>query len=172
MALVVVFGVAQRSAAASDVFEFEVWGAVSPPAGWSFVAGDFDGGPDDVLGYSPTNGTLWLGHNTGSGFDFGAAPWAAVSPPDGWVFVAGNFDSGRTDVVGYHRDTGTVWFGRNTGTGLAFTLWATVSPRDALQLTPGDFDGGAGGVMRRWHLHTHEREPARRRRGFRGAGEG
>jgi hypothetical protein len=38
---------------------------VSPAAGWSFVAGNFTpAARDDIAGYHPSNGSIWVGRNT------------------------------------------------------------------------------------------------------------
>ena len=43
-------------------FVFAKWATVSPPAGWTFLAGYFAGDNKlDVVGYHPSNGTLWVG---------------------------------------------------------------------------------------------------------------
>lgn len=50
---------------AHNEFVFQQWATVSPAADWSFVAGDFTGdGQPDVMGYHPSNGTLWVGEQT------------------------------------------------------------------------------------------------------------
>ena len=89
--------------------------APEPLAGWTFVAGNFDGaGKDDLLGHDPASGRLMLFTNTGSKF---LASWedtlAPHVPQSGqpaseapiWSLVAGNFQGAaadpRTDVVAY-----------------------------------------------------------------------
>ncbi len=53
--------------AAAASFSFTQYATVSPAAGWSFVAGNFAGdNRADVAGYHPSNGSLWVGRNTGS----------------------------------------------------------------------------------------------------------
>ena len=66
----------------TDIFRFQQWKTdMSTPTGWHFYAGDFNGdGVTDIVGYHPSNGTLWVGINTGSGrFDFGSEAWAVAS---------------------------------------------------------------------------------------------
>jgi hypothetical protein len=77
------------------------------------VAGQFAGNNrTDVVGYHPSNGTVWVGRNTGSAFSF--TQYATVSPARNWSFVAGQFaGNNRTDVVGYHPSNGSLWVGRN-----------------------------------------------------------
>jgi hypothetical protein len=42
---------------------------VDPTDGWQFVVADVIGnGRADVLGYHPSNGTVWVGENRGNGF--------------------------------------------------------------------------------------------------------
>lgn len=122
-------------------FNFTQWATVDPTAGWQFIAGDFMGSSrNDVVGYHASNGSLWLGENTGTGFTF--RPWATVAPVAGWQFVAGFF-SGRAkaDVLGYHPSNGSLWVGENTGTGFAFREWATVTPASEWQFVAGNFKG-------------------------------
>src|SRR5690349_24230230 len=96
-----------RSIAAA--FSFTRYATVSPASGWSFVAGNFAGDSRaDVMGYHPSNGSLWVGTNTGSAFSF--ARYATVSPAADWSFVAGNFaGDSRADVMGYHPSNGSLW---------------------------------------------------------------
>src|SRR3954452_6204807 len=62
-------GTAHAVAADSPHFAFSKWATVDPASGWSFVSGQFDGsGGTDVVGYHPSNGTLWMGRNTGTSF--------------------------------------------------------------------------------------------------------
>ena len=50
---------------AAPRFSFKQYATVSPAAGWSFVAGQFAGNAKaDVVGYHPSNGSLWVGRNT------------------------------------------------------------------------------------------------------------
>ena len=95
-------------------FVFNNWATVSPADDWTFMVGNFAGDSrPDVVGYHPSNGTLWVGTNTGSGFSF--ANWATVSPANNWTFMVGNFaGDSRPDVVGYHPSNGTLWVGTNT----------------------------------------------------------
>ncbi len=47
-------------------FSFTRYATVSPATGWSFVAGQFAGdGRSDIVGYHPSNGSVWVGRNTG-----------------------------------------------------------------------------------------------------------
>src|SRR5690349_25172532 len=80
-----------RSIAAA--FSFTQYATVSPASGWSFVAGNFAGDSRaDVMGYHPSNGSLWVGTKKGSAFSFGG--YAAVRPAADWSFVGGNFAGG------------------------------------------------------------------------------
>lgn len=48
-------------------FTFSLWAEVRPSSGWSFVAGDFAGDlRADIVGYHPSNGSLWVGTSTGT----------------------------------------------------------------------------------------------------------
>lgn len=87
-------------AVAQSQFSFDQAGTILPAAGWQFVTGDFlPGGPTDIIGYHPSNGTLWVGNLVGS--EFSLSEWASVTPAAGWTFVAGDFvPGGGTDLVG------------------------------------------------------------------------
>ena len=82
---------------ADRIFTVTDWGTVGPPSGWQFGAGSFTGvGNAELFGYHPSNGSLWVGKNTGSGFAF--QHWGTVSPTGGWQFHVGDFtgdDRGR-----------------------------------------------------------------------------
>ena len=123
------------------IFNFAQWATVDPVSGWQFTAGDFTGDArTDVMGYHPSNGTLWVGENAGTAFTF--QKWATVSPVADWQFVAGFFEGGpKADVCGYHPSNGSLWVGQNTGTGFTFNRWATVAPVDGWQFVAGNFRG-------------------------------
>ncbi len=108
LAVLLLFASYNKTAVAqSSTFVFKQWAGVQPVSGWSFVSGEFTGEAlDDLVGYFPDEndgaGELWLGTNTGSGFDFGLAPRQVVTPVSGWIFTAGKFVGHRThDVMGY-----------------------------------------------------------------------
>lgn len=128
---------------ANGSFEFSQWATLDPIGLWTFAAGSFTAQPRrDVFGYDATNGTLWVGRNTGTDFDF--QQWATVDPVDGWQFTAGDFTgSGRADIMGYHPSNGTVWVGENVGDEFALTQWASVDPVDGWQFAAGYFTGHA-----------------------------
>jgi len=100
---------------AQERFVFRKWATVTPAADWAFQAGDFTGdGKLDVVGYHPSDGTVWVGTNAGSQFSF--RKWATVTPAADWAFQAGDFTGdGKLDVVGYHPSDGTLWVGTNSG---------------------------------------------------------
>ena len=51
-------------AAAPAHFTFSRYATVSPSSGWSFVSGQFaGGGRSDVVGYHPSDGSVWVGTN-------------------------------------------------------------------------------------------------------------
>jgi hypothetical protein len=52
-------------AQAAPHFSFSRYATVSPAEDWSFVSGQFAGNnKTDVMGYHPSNGSLWVGRNT------------------------------------------------------------------------------------------------------------
>ena len=108
---------------ASRSFTFTRWASVSPSAGWQFGSGRFTADDRaDLVGYHPSNGTLWVGRNTGTAFDFG--PWATVDPVDGWRFVVDTFDADLwSDAVGYHPSNGTLWLGRASSRPIEGYCW-------------------------------------------------
>jgi hypothetical protein len=121
-----------------STFVFSVWGQVSPAAGWTFVPGDFTGdGRIDVLGYfvSPgtlNDGSLWIGTNTGSGFNFGSSYWNKLSPTSGWTLAAGKMsgNDAKADLLAYYYSNQSLWVGRSSvvqGTPkFVFSTWATL----------------------------------------------
>jgi hypothetical protein len=119
------------------------WGAVAPATGWQFDAGAFTGaGRADLFGYHQSNGSLWMGANTGSGFTF--QHWGTVSPAAGWKFSAGDFTgTDRHDVFGYHESNGSLWIGENLGTSFQLRSWGSVQPASGWQFGAGFFTGGA-----------------------------
>lgn len=67
----------------------------------------------DVAAYHPSDGSVYVGRNTGKKFEF--RRYATVNPAWGWTFVAGDFTGdGRSDLVGYHPSNGSLWLLRNT----------------------------------------------------------
>jgi hypothetical protein len=66
-------------------FSFARWAAVTPASGWRFTPGDFTGdGRTDLLGYHPSNGTLWVGVSSGTSLrGRRAQPGARVPALDG-----------------------------------------------------------------------------------------
>ena len=122
-------------------FSLRQWGTVAPMTDWQFAAGAFTGrGKADLFGYHPSNGTLWVGENTGAGVTF--QQWGQVDPTAGWQFVAGDFTgNGRTDIVGYHPSNGTLWIGENLGKRFSLRQWGTVAPVANWQFTAGFFTG-------------------------------
>jgi hypothetical protein len=95
----------------------------------AFVDGDFDGdGKQDVLFYYNGDGSLWLGHSTGT-----ALTWSNVGNVSSFgniidynhKLVSGDFNGdGKTDLAFYYAGDGSVWLGISSGT--AFT-WASTS---------------------------------------------
>ncbi len=136
---------------ADGSFEFNQWAALDPVGLWTFAAGSFTGQPrSDVFGYDATNGTLWVGKNTGTDFDF--QQWATVDPVDGWQFTAGDFTgSGRADIMGYHPSNGSVWVGENTGGQFALGQWGEVDPVDGWQFAAGYFTGHSKADLFAYH---------------------
>lgn len=129
--------------ALATVFTFSIWATVSPVSGWSIEAGDYTGdGRLDVMVYHPSNGSIFVGRNTGSS-TFVWTQWATVSPASGWSFTSGDFNNdGRVDISGYHPSNGSVWVGRNSGAStFVFAQWAIVSPASGWSFTSGDFNG-------------------------------
>jgi hypothetical protein len=126
----------------SREFRFTDCGHLVPAAGWQLAAGFFTGQDKaDLFGYRPDNGTLWVGRNTGDGFDF--QPCGNVTPPGGWQFVAGDFTGNGGNIAGYDPTTGTVWVGVNTGGGFELRQWGTVTPAAGWQFAAGFFSGRA-----------------------------
>lgn len=128
---------------ADRTFTATDWGLVSPSPGWQFSAGVFtDSATADLFGYHPINGTLWVGENTGNGFDF--RHWGSVSPTQGWWFGVGDFaDGSKADIVGYHSITGSLWVGRNAGAHFELEQWGAIPPAAGWKFGVGRFTAGA-----------------------------
>jgi FG-GAP-like repeat len=113
------------------------WATVSPPDGWSFLVGDFSGeGRIGMVGYHPSNGTLWLGRNMADLFYFGYAPWTSLpAPPSGWTILPGLFTtSGRTDILGYNPSDGSLWVLANPGLQPEGYAWPmSASPGETIE---------------------------------------
>jgi hypothetical protein len=129
-------------ARAANVFSFSEWASVTPAAGWIFDSGDFNGdGLIDVVGYHPSNGSVWIGANTGAS-SFAFSQWSTVSPAAGWTIVAGDFTGdGWPDVMAYYSGNGSLWIGANTGSSFSWSQWAVVSPAAGWTFSAADFNG-------------------------------
>ncbi|WP_210481182.1 N,N-dimethylformamidase beta subunit family domain-containing protein [Naasia sp. SYSU D00948] len=141
---------------AERLFRLSQWDeSVSPAAGWVIGCGRFLGGTvDDVLGYFPGNGTLWVGANQGGRFAF-TRSWATVSPAGGWQFAIGDFTGdGLEGVAGYNPANGTVWVGHNTGSRFSFERWATLDPAAGWRISTGFFKAGAKADLLAHHADT------------------
>jgi hypothetical protein len=84
-----------------------------------------------VFGYHPSNGTLWVGTNSGT--QFAVNRWATVTPARDWTFLVGRFGlstspDDKADVFGYHPSNGTLSVGVNEGSEFAFTELRSVTP--------------------------------------------
>ena len=136
---------------ADRIFTVTDWGTVGPPSGWQFGAGSFTGvGNAELFGYHPSNGSLWVGKNTGSGFAF--QHWGTVSPTGGWQFHVGNFTGDdRADIVGYHSSNGTLWVGGNLGGSFQLQPWGSVQPSSGWQFGVGFLTGGAKADLFGYH---------------------
>src|SRR3989337_704020 len=110
-------------ALAQEEFVFSQWARVTPISGWTFLVGNFAGdSKPDLVGYHPSNGTLWTFTNTGSNFSVnkwygeGVGNDKNIDPPDRWKFLVGNFaGDSKTALVGYLAVNGSLWAGINTG---------------------------------------------------------
>jgi FG-GAP-like repeat len=134
---------------------FTQWTSVTPAAGWVMDAGPFTGGPgDDLFGYHPANGTLWVAENRGDQFAF-TRSWATVQPADGWQFVVADVTGdGRADMVGYHPGNGSVWVGQNHGGTFQLTPWTTLTPAAGWTIGCGLFTGKARADLLAHHRGT------------------
>ncbi len=127
--------------ARAQLWDFDFWASVSPAAGWSIDAGDFDAdGRGDLVVYHPVDGSVAVGTNQGGSFSF--ASWGNVSPVAGWSIAAGEFTGDqRADVVLYHPSDGTVTVGTNLGSSFGFVSWGHVDPAAGWSINAGDFNG-------------------------------
>ena len=137
-------------------FQFTQWNSgnlLSPPTGWYFVPGDFNGdGRTDLMGYYDGNGSLWVMVNNGNS-TFTYQEWGSVSPALGWTFYPGDFNGdGWMDVVGYYQGTaainGQILLCQNqlgakspSPSFLNSAPWATLSPPGNWYFAPGHYAG-------------------------------
>src|SRR5262249_41109961 len=63
------------------------WATVQPAAGWSFVTGRFGSLYHDLVGYHPSNGSVWIAVNTFASLS-SLQKWATVQPAAGWSFMS------------------------------------------------------------------------------------
>jgi len=119
---------------------------VDPAACWQFAAGYFiskNSHKEDLFGYHPSNGSLWVGENTGAGFSF--QQWGNVDPKDGWQFVAADFaGNGRAEIVGYHPSNGTLWVSENLGNRFRLRQWGSVDPAAGWRFAAHRWEGREG----------------------------
>jgi hypothetical protein len=122
------------------------WGGpVSPRTDWTWLVGDFNGdGRDDLAGYHPSDGSLWVNLSMGNN-SFSSSQWGGpVSPRTNWTWLVGDFNGdSRDDLAGYHPSDGTIWVNASTGTNsFRSTRWAgPVSPTTDWTWLVGDFNG-------------------------------
>jgi hypothetical protein len=128
--------------AAQAGFDFSQYGTLAPATGWTIVSGQFAGNSlADVAAYHPSNGSVWVGRNTGSKFSF--TQYATLTPASGWVIVAGQFaGSSLADLMAYHPSNGSIHVGRNTGSTFSFTQYATLAPASGWKFLAGQFAAG------------------------------
>jgi hypothetical protein len=140
MCLLILLAVGRSRVAHAD-FSFTRYATVSPAAGWSFVGGEFTGDSlTDLAAYHPSDGSVYVGRNTGSSFKF--IQYATVSPAAGWSLVRGEFTGDNlADLVAYHPSDGSVYVGRNMGSSFKFIRYATVSPAAGWSFVGGEFTG-------------------------------
>ncbi|HSK25837.1 MAG TPA: VCBS repeat-containing protein [Jiangellales bacterium] len=133
------------------VFTSTGWGGLNPASGWQLGAGTLTGGTRaDLFAYHPSNGSLWVGTNTGTGFTFQHR--ATVSPASGWRFHVGDFTgSGLDDVVGHHPGNGSIWVGENLGTSFQLRQWGAVQPATGWHFGVGAFTGGPKADLFAYH---------------------
>jgi hypothetical protein len=115
---------------------------LSPRDSWTFLAGNFTGNSkQDLVGYHPLNGSLWVFRNATSHFSPGK--WKEnLSPPDSWVFLAGDFaGDSKQDLVGYHPSNGTLTVATNTGSEFTTERWADLTSASTWTFFAHDFSG-------------------------------
>jgi hypothetical protein len=127
------------------------WAMVSPPQGWLLAAGDFTGDTlDDLVGFQPSTGSVWLLENTGSGFD--AEPWGSMTSSSIRALLVGDYDAdGENDVLLYDDATGQLWVGIADGSSFNFSVWQTLSPAEGWNLAAGEFSGTPGDDIAGYH---------------------
>jgi hypothetical protein len=129
---------------------------LEPASGWRLDAGRLTQDErDDLLGYHPTNGSVWVGANTGD--DFAFDQWATLEPADGWMVLAADVTGGgRADLVAFDSSTGNVEVRENLEPGFGEPeVWATLEPADdQWWLGSAFFTGAAGADLVAYHPST------------------
>jgi hypothetical protein len=130
------------------------WFVVTPSTDWRFASGEFTSDAlDDLVGYHPSNGTVWVLRNTGTGFASELRGSLAAGLPGS--IHAGDFDgNGSTDVAYYASSTGAVRVGASTGSTFTFSLWYTLTPASAWTLTSAELTGDARIDLAGYHPST------------------
>jgi len=130
------------------------WYVVTPTTDWRFTTGEFTGDAlDDVVGYHPSNGTVWVLRNTGT--NFSAELRGSLAAALTGSIHAGDFDGdGSTDVAFYDAGTGAIRVGRSDGSTFSFSLWFTVSPAASWTLTSSEMTGDARADLAGYHPST------------------
>ena len=122
-------------------FSQNAWTSVSPSIGWHFSVGDFDSDLKlDIVGYHPSNGSIWLLKNNTTNFT--KVLWGSVAASDNWEFLTGDFNSdSQIDLLGYNSTNGTLNLLANNGSFFLFSTWATVSPQGGWKFCSGNYSG-------------------------------
>lgn len=110
-------------------------------AGWTPLAGDWDGNGSETIGlYNPSTSTFYL-KNTNSA---GAANMVVSFGPAGagWKPLAGDWDGNGTDTIGLYNPSTSMFFLKNTNSAGAADLTFSYGPAGA-GWTPlwGDWNG-------------------------------
>jgi hypothetical protein len=132
-------------------YSFHKYATVTPAAGWKFVPGQFadDGSGrtlDDLFAYHPSDGSVWVGRNTGSSFNF--IHWNTIGTGNAWNFSAGYFkgDDVYSDGVAYHPSDGSVWVMRNRLDSFKTTVWGYITPASGWTIVgTGNYTGPSSG---------------------------
>lgn len=105
-------------------FDMRPYGQVQPAADWSFTPIIIEQSPKeghipaDIFGFHAISGSLWIGKNTGKGFDFEEI--GKVDPTYQWTFYITNFTGkGLVDLIAYNHTLGTVSVAENFYSGLS-----------------------------------------------------
>ena len=118
------------------------WVTFEPANGWVFQAGDFTkDGRADIVGYHPSDGSIYVGRNTGTRA-FSWSQWATIDSGvhSSMALVPGDFvGDGNLGLGLYLPGDGSFWVARKAADSFVVSQWSSVDPLGGWKFAPGRF---------------------------------